>query len=101
MMDNPVIKILEKQEQQRREIAKQSEWSLTNVTRLTEVLENAGATVSNHLWDLFVFNINGLRINENGKVCYLSFYKPSKKILNVLSKYNDVIVENFNYITKR
>ena len=100
-MDNPIIKILENQEQQRREIAKQSEWSLTNVRKLTEVLENAGATVSNHLWDLFVFKINGLRINENGQVCYLSFYKPSKRILNIFSRYNDIIVENFNYITQR
>ena len=98
-MDNIIIDVLEKQEKERKAQAMQSEWSLTNVRRLTEVLEKAGATVSSHLWDLFCFNINGLRINQDGKVCYLSFYKPSKRILNIFARYNNVIVENFDYIT--
>ncbi len=73
---------------------------MTQRRKLVEVLEGAGANITNHVWDLLLFNINGLRINSDGKVCYISFYKESKKIVELLRRYNSVIVQNFDYITK-
>lgn len=101
MSNNIVIDILQKQEEQRREQAKQSEWGLSNVRTLTRILEENGANITSHMWDLLLFNINGLRINESGKVCYISFYKPSKRILELLARYNNIIVKHFNEITKQ
>ena len=100
MSDNIIIDILEKQEEERREQAKLQEWGVGNRNRLVSILESNGATITDCMWDLLLFNINGLRISESGRVCYLSFYKPSKRILELLARYNNVIVENFNRITK-
>jgi hypothetical protein len=101
MSNNIIATILEKEEQKRKAEAQQrQEWGMSQRNRLVEVLEKAGATISNHMWDLLLFNINGLRINAEGKICYLSFYKESKRIMDLLRRYNSVIIENFNYITK-
>lgn len=101
MSDNIIITMIEKEEQKRKAEAEQrQEWGMSQRNRLVKVLENAGATITNHMWDLLLFNINGLRINSDGKICYLSFYKESKKIMELLRRYNSVIVQNFDYITK-
>jgi len=101
-MDNPIIKIIENQEKARKEKAKlQEEWGILQRQRLVDVLERSGATITNNMWDMLLFKINGLRISENGKVCYLSFYKPSKRILTLFSRYNRIIVDNFKYITQQ
>lgn len=101
MNENPVIAIIEKREQEAKQIAAMSEWGLTQTRRLSQCIEADGGCVSPALWDLFLFNITGLRINPQGKVVYLSFSKrPSKRILEALSRHNDAIVKNFNYITK-
>ena len=100
MTDNLVAKIIENQEQQRKEQSKKSEWGLSNVRVLNDILEQNDINITNSVWDLLVFNVNGLRINEYGKVCYLSFYKPSKKLLTLFARYNNLIVENFDKITK-
>jgi len=100
MNDNIIIAILEKEEQNQKVIAEQrQEWGVTQRNKLVKVLEEAGATITDHMWDLLLFNINGLRINSEGKVCYLSFYKKSKKIMELLRRYNSVIIENFKDIT--
>jgi hypothetical protein len=100
MNDNIIITILEKEEQKRKVITEQrKEWGITQRNKLVKVLEEAGATITDHMWDLLLFNINGLRINSEGKVCYISFYKESKKIMELLRRYNGVVVENFKYIT--
>ena len=76
MNDNIIITMLEKEEQKRKVIAEQrQEWGITQRNKLVKVLEQAGATITDHVWDLLLFNINGLRINSDGKVCYLSFYE--------------------------
>lgn len=101
MSDNIVITMLEKEEQKRKAEAEQrQEWGMSQRNRLVEVLEKAGATITNYMWDLLLFNINGLRINAEGKICYLSFFKESKRIMELLRRYNSVIIQNFNYITK-
>lgn len=100
MNENIIITILEKEEQKRKAQAEQrQEWGMTQRNKLVKVLEEAGATITDHMWDLLLFNINGLRINSEGKVCYLSFYKESKKLIELLRRYNNIIVENFKYIT--
>ena len=100
MNSNPIIAILEKQEEERKQRVSLQEWGVGNRNRLVSILESEGAVISNNMWDLLLFNINGLRINEAGKVCYLSFYKPSKRILTLLARYNNVIIKNFDEITK-
>lgn len=101
MNENIIIKALKQEEQKRKIIAEQrQEWGMTQRNKLVKVLEEAGATITDHMWDLLLFNINGLRINSDGKVCYLSFYKESKKIMELLRRYNSVIIENFKYITE-
>ena len=100
MNNNIVITILEKEEQKRKTEANQrQEWGILQRKKLVEILENEGAIITDHMWDLLLFNINGLRINSDGKVCYLSFYKESKKIMELLRRYNSIIVQNFKYIT--
>lgn len=96
-----VVSILEKQEREVKQRAAISEWGLTQTRRLSSIIEADGGTVSSALWDLFLFNITGLRINPQGKVVYLSFCKrPSKRILTELARHNSAIVKNFNYITR-
>lgn len=98
---NIFAQAIKKQDDQLKTQAEQrKEWGLLQVSRLTDVIEADGGNVSDYMWNMFLFNINGLRINSDGKVCYLSFYKPSKRILSMLSKHNNAIVERFNYITK-
>lgn len=100
-MDNTIVKIFENEYNKRQEEYKNpKEWGLKNVSKLTKILEENGATITNNVWDLLIFNVNGLRINENKKVCYLSFYKPSKKLITLFSRYNDLIIEHFDEITK-
>lgn len=100
MNDNLVIAVIEKREQEAKKMAAMSEWGLTQTRRLSQCIEADGGTVSPALWDLFLFNISGLRINSQGKVVYLSFCKrPLKRILAALARHNSAIVKNFNYIT--
>ena len=100
MNNNVIIEILKREEQKRKLEAENQEWGIMQRNRLVEVLEKAGAIITDHLWDLLLFKINGLRINSDGKVCYLSYYKESKKIMELLRRYNNIIVQNFDYITK-
>lgn len=87
MTDNIIITILEKEEQRRKEEAEQrKEWGISQRNRLVEVLEKEGAIITNHVWDLLLFNINSLRINSEGKIFYLSFYKESKKNYGIIKK---------------
>lgn len=98
MESTVVIKIIEKQEAERRERALKCEWCLTKQRRLVEVIEQDGGDVSNYMWDLLLTNVNGLRINDGGKVCYLSFYPPSKRILSLLVRHNEAIRANLKKI---
>lgn len=98
MEKNPLITIIEKQEAERRERAAQSEWCLTKQRRLVEVIEQDGGTVSDYMWNLILGNVNGLRVNDSGKVCYLSFYPASKRILSLLAQHNTAIRENLKKI---
>lgn len=100
-MENVIIKTLENQDKERREKMIRSQWSLNNVRRLTEVLENSGAVVSDFMWNMFVYNIEGLIIVD-GKITYISSVKrPSKRILKMFNIYNDVLIDNFSYITHK
>jgi len=96
-MDNIIIKILENQENARKQNVKS--WGTYNRNKLVNVLEKSGEIISNNLFDMLLFNINTLEI-KNGKICYTSYYPPSKKIISLLSKHNDIIIENFEHITK-
>ena len=98
MERNPLISIIEKQEAERHERAAQSEWCLTKQRRLVEVIEQDGGTVSNYMWDMILGSVNGLRVNDSGKVCYLSFYPPSKRILSLLAQHNNAIRDNLKKI---
>ena len=98
-MDNVIVKILEQKEQQLKEEAKQRSFGLSQLRKLNNIIEQNGGEISNYLWELLLFNINELRLID-GKVCYTSFYKPSKRVLSLFARYNKVIVENFDYIVK-
>lgn len=99
MSENIIITILENEEKRRNAIAKQrEEWGMLQRSRLVEILERDGATITAHVWDLLLFNINGLRIVD-GKIAYISFYKESKKVSLILSRHNKAIFDNFKYIT--
>ena len=98
-MENIVAKILENKEKERAKNV--VEWSMLNRNRLVKTLEEAGATITNSVYDLLLFNINGLRIGQSGHVCYLSFYPESKKIMTLFLRYEKAIKENFKYITSQ
>ena len=98
MEKNLIITILEKQDRERQQRAAQSEWNLNRHRRLVDTIEKDGGQVSDYMYGQLYFNINGLRVNENGKVCYLSFYPPSKRVLSILARHNDAIRENLRYI---
>ena len=102
MEQNIIISILEKQEEARREEAARSEWGMRQRNNLVKIIEDNGGTVTNAMYDMLLFNVAGLRINECGKVCYLSYQKtPSKKILALLSCYNEIIKNNLEEIYKK
>jgi len=74
-------------------------WDFQCTGRLVEVLIQNGYKTTDHMWRLFETRINGLGILD-GKVCYYSFFEPSKRIMSVLSRYNSAIIDNFKYITR-
>ncbi|MGJ0846595.1 hypothetical protein ACR77J_07895 [Tissierella praeacuta] len=93
-----VIKILENQQKQRDAEAELKIFSLSQLSRLNKLIEQNNGYITNHLWDLLLFNVNDLYIKD-GKVGYKTFSKtPSKKIMNLLKQYNDIIIDNFSYI---
>ena len=99
MEQNIIISILEKQEEARRIEATRSEWGIRQRNNLVKIIEDNGGTVTNAMYDMLLFNVAGLRINELGKVYYLSYQKaPSKKILALLSCYNETIKNNMDKI---
>jgi len=100
MSNNIILNIIKQQEEQRQKQAELNEWGIYNRNKLVEILEAHGAKISDSLYNDLLFKINGLRINEYGRICYLSFYKPSKRILNLLNRYSNVIKEHFNEITR-
>ena len=99
MEKNPIITILEKQDRERKQRAAQSEWNLNRHRRLVDIIEKDGEQVSDYMYEQLYVRINELRVNENGKVCYLSFYPPSKRVISILTRHNDAIRENLHYIT--
>jgi len=101
MEKNIIISILEKQEETRKEEVAKSEWGVKQRNNLVKLIEEQGGTVTNAMYDMLLFNIVGLRVNNVGKVCYLSYQKnPSKKILELLARYNEVIKNNLNRVYK-
>jgi hypothetical protein len=96
MSDNILVDILSKQEQK----LPITEWGITQRRRLVEILEQNNINVSDSLYNMLLTHINGLRINESGKVCYLSYYPESKKIMTLLQQNSNIIKKNFNYITR-
>lgn len=101
MEQNIIISILEKQEEARREEAARSEWGIKQRNNLVKIIEDNGGTVTNAMYDMLLFNVNGLRVNGSGRVYYLSYQKtPSKKILTLLGRYNKLIKNNLEEIYK-
>jgi hypothetical protein len=95
-MNNLIVKILENKEKERKNNV--VEWGVLNRNRLVKILEKSGASITNNVYDSLLFNINGLRIGQSGKICYLSFYPKNKKIMTLFLRYEKEIKENFNYI---
>lgn len=98
MSDNILIDIINKQEQERKNIP-QVEWGIKQRNNLVKILEQNDVSITDNLYDMLLFNINGLRINNNGQICYLSYYLESKKIMKLLRQNNQLIKDNFKYIT--
>lgn len=98
MESNIIIDILNRQEAERK--ANKTEWGCSNRSHLVKVLEENGVTISDYMWDMLLTHVNGLRINASGKVCYLSFYPESKRIVQLLSRNAEAIKNKFDYITK-
>ena len=98
MSNNILIDIIEKQEQERKN-QPMVEWGIRQRNNLVKILEQNGINITDNLYDMLLFNINGLRINNDGKVCYLSYYPESKKIMKLLMQNNQLIKDNFKYIT--
>lgn len=93
-MDNILLKAIENVN--RRDFTQ--EWGAGNRNNLVQVIERNGGTVTNTMWDMLLSHVDGLRINDKGKVCYLSTCKPSKRIMALLAKHNDIIRENITTI---
>ena len=96
MTNNIIVDILSKQEQKQ----PITEWGITQRRRLVEILEQNNINVSDSLYDMLLTHINGLRISESGKLCYLSYYPESKKVMTLLQRNSGIIKKAFNYITE-
>ena len=94
---NIFITALENREKKLNEESKLKKFDLCQLGRLSEIAEKNDKFISSALWDLMFFNINDLIVKDN-KVCYTSFYKPSKRIMKFLSENNELIIKNFDYI---
>lgn len=86
-------------EKLKEEAAQRAEWGMDQRKRLVDLIEKTGEIITDHVWDLLLFNVNGLRIN-NDKVYYISFYKESKKLTSLFARYNKLIIEHFSEIVK-
>lgn len=93
-----IAKILENQNKIRDQQAELKIFGLSQLTRLNRLIEVENGYITSTLWDLLLFNVNDLYINDNRNVCYKSFYKASKRIINFLQQYNNLIINNFDYI---
>ena len=95
---NDIIKILENQIIERDRQAELKIFGLSQLSRLNKLVEKENYYITSSLWDLLLFNVNDLYINENGTICYKSLSKPSKRIIKFFLQFNDIIVDNINYI---
>lgn len=94
-MENLVIRYMERQQKKIED--NQGSWGLSQVSRLNKKLEEKEVYISNHLWDLLIFNVKELYCNE-GKLSIVWADKESKKVLKLIRENYKYIVENYNYI---
>lgn len=92
-MENLFTKAIENRNEQLQEQAKSSNWSILRRNALVDVLEENDIYVSEHMWDLLLFNIHNLYI-ENGKITYTCLGRPSKKVTDLLVKHQELIIAN-------
>jgi len=100
-MDQQTIDLVTILNNNREKINKQNEskkFNLSQLSRLNKLVEAEGGYISSCLWDLLLFNVNDLFLNEDEKICYTSLYRPSKKVNKFLLEYNNLIKNNLSYI---
>lgn len=95
-MESLIITIIDNERKRVMKESKQREWGLTQMHRLLKLVNDE---MSSAMWDLLLFKINTLYV-KNGKVCYSSFDKPSKKVIAFLEKHNDTIIKNWDELMK-
>lgn len=100
-MDRQTIDIVKILNNSREKINKQNEskkFNLSQLSKLNRLIEAEGGYISSSLWDLLLFNVDDLFLNEDEKICYTSLYKPSKKVNKFFLEYNNLIKNNLSYI---
>ena len=98
MDQNLIVSILEKQAAENADRRKLDNWGILKRGKLVEVIEQDGGKVSTYMWDMLLVSICNLGVNDEGKVYYESFYPRSKRVDAILSKHNDAIIKQIDYI---
>lgn len=95
-MENVFIKALENEKKKVNSM--QGNWGLSQVNRLSNILEEKGIYISESLWDLLIFNVQELYCND-GKISVVwRLNQQSKKVIKLIQKNYELIIDNYNYI---
>jgi hypothetical protein len=77
---------------------KEQEWGVQQRDNLVKLIELNGGNITEHVKDLLLYKINGLRVNDEGKLYYLSDYKECDRVSRVIKRYRKLIQENLDVI---
>lgn len=91
-MENVVLKVMENRENQLKK-QQNGNWGTGTRNNLVKLLEENGVYISDFMWDLLLFNIHNLTI-DNDKLSYSCLGKPSKRVTNLLIKHKELIINN-------
>lgn len=95
-MGNVFIKSLENEKKKVNSM--QGNWGLSQVNRLSNILEEKEICISESLWDLLIFNVQDLYCND-GKISVVwRLNQQSKKVIKLIQKNYELIIDNYNYI---
>lgn len=90
-----IVGILKSQEERIK--AQQGNWGTGNRDRLVNILEENGIHITDNVWDLLLFNIQDLVLND-GKLGIAWRGNESKKVIKVIKENYGLIVDNYKVI---
>lgn len=90
---NVIVEAIKRQEEKARNI--KSNWSMGARNRLVNILESNNVYISDNTWDLLLFSIKNLIVNDGKLFIEWNQSYPSKKVVKIMKENYNLVVENY------